>query len=75
VNAMLKWIIASSLTAICYGLSIVEIGLSLALLAGLSSFMIADYWQYRNDVKEELDRIRTTQLLQIYDGGNENETD
>ena len=70
---MLKWIIASSFTAICYGLSVIEVGLSLALLAGLISFLITESWRHRLVMKDELDRIRTTQLLQIYDGGIENE--
>ena len=39
---MLRWIIAASFTATCYGLSVIETGFSVALLAGMMGLSLAE---------------------------------
>ena len=70
---MKAWVASIMTGAACYGITLVDSALALVALAMLLGWMAASQHSDGTEVLDELDRIRKTQLVQVYDGGEDDE--
>lgn len=70
---MNAWVASIMTGAACYGITLVDSALAVVALAMLLGWMAASQHADGTEVLDELDRIRKTQLVQVYDGGDEDE--
>tara|TARA_Y100000287_G_C13921994_1_gene210543 strand:+ start:270 stop:491 length:222 start_codon:yes stop_codon:yes gene_type:complete len=72
---MNAWITSFLMGLVFYGIGVVDSSLMFAVIGSLVAWSIVNSNNSTNEIIDELDRIRKTQLVQVYDGGDIDEID
>tara|TARA_B100001287_G_scaffold259806_1_gene247344 strand:+ start:28843 stop:29064 length:222 start_codon:yes stop_codon:yes gene_type:complete len=72
---MNAWVTSFLMGVVFYGIGVVDSALMLASIGSLVAWSIVNSKNDTNEIIDELDRIRKTQLVQVYDGGDIDEID
>ncbi len=70
---MHPWLASIFMGAACLGISLFDGAVAVGALGALLGWSISSTSNDATEVLDELDRIRKTQLVQVYDGGENDE--
>lgn len=70
---MHPWLASIFTGAACLGISLFDGAIATGVLGALLGWSISSGSRDTEEVLDELDRIRKTQLVQVYDGGDDGE--
>ena len=72
---MNAWITSFLMGFVFYGIGVVDSSIMIASIGSLVVWSIVNSNNNANEIIDELDRIRKTQLVQVYDRGDIDEID